>query len=274
MDRSAPDGPDADDLAGLPPSAAEAIRKARREKDEFLSLVAHELKTPLTPLKAVAQLIRSRLRRAREGTRELDLDALERSLVTIERQVDRMDRLVTDVLEVSRIGRGRFELHPAPFDLAAALRDVVRRWSEATAEDGRHRIELEAPPTLTVTADQQRVEQVVGGLVGNAVKFSPGGGVVRVRLERSDGEARVSVSDGGIGIPVDELSVVGREPFVRGKRAAGYAGVGTGLYLTRLVAEGHGGRLELESEGDDKGTTATITLPLLTGAGGGIRTLT
>lgn len=237
------------------------LRRVEKEKEEFLSLVTHELKTPLTPLKSVAQLIRLRVRRARDGERELDLDSLERNLAAIERQVDRMDRLVTDLLDVSRVGRGRFDLVPTSMDLAAVAREVVQRWTEATAEEGRHRLELDAPARLELTADPQRVEQVVANLVGNAIKYSPRGGTVRVTVEERAQEAVVGVSDDGIGIATDELAVIGHEPFVRGRRAHGFAGVGIGLYLSRLVAEGHGGRLEIESHGEDKGTTARLILP-------------
>jgi signal transduction histidine kinase len=245
----------------LPPAAIEAIEKAEREKEEFVSIVAHELKTPLTPLKSVAQLIRMRLRKAKAGERPLDMDALDRGLATIERQVDRMDRLVTDLLEVSRIGRGTFELQPAPFDLTATAREVVQRWTEATAEEDRHTLRLDAPQTLTITADRDRIKQVLMNLVGNAIKFSPRGGAVTVRVEPSADGVAISITDEGIGIPSNEISGLAREAFVRGKRAKGYSGVGIGLYISRLIAEGHGGRLALESEGDDKGTTARLTLP-------------
>ncbi|MBU6423564.1 MAG: HAMP domain-containing histidine kinase [Chloroflexota bacterium] len=249
--------------AASPPESdlAEAVRRVEEEKEEFLSIVAHELKTPLTPLKSVAQLLRLRLARARRGERELDLDSLETNLATIERQVDRMDRLVTDLLEVSRIGRDRLELILERVDLASLVRDVVQRWTEATAEEGRHRLELEAPPSLEVTADRQRVDQILVNLVGNAVKYSPHGGAVHLRLEERPGEVVFTVRDGGIGLAEDEIALVGREPFVRGRRAHGFAGVGVGLYLSRLVAERHGGRVEIESEGEDKGTTARLILP-------------
>ncbi len=192
-----------------------------RTVEEFLSIVTHELKTPLTPLKSVAQLMRMRIRKARAGERELDLDALEKGLATIERQVDRMDRLVTDLLEVSRIGRGRFELQPAPFDLAATAREVVQRWTEATAEEGRHRFELDVPTDLTVTADRLRIEQVLMNFIANAVKFSPRGGTVSIAVEALDDGVRLSVRDEGVGITADELPTLGREPFVRGRRAQG-----------------------------------------------------
>lgn len=241
-------------------SAAVGTGSGPLSPDEFVSLLAHELKTPLTPLKAVAQLMRSRIKKAREGSKPLDMDALDRSAATLERQVDRMDHLITDLLEASRIARGTFELRPAPFDLAASVKDLVRRWREGTSDEGRHRFELESPQSLTITGDQQRLEQVIRGLIGNAVKFSPSRGTIHIAIEPRDGEACVTVRDEGIGIPADEIATLAREPFVRGKRAHGYAGMGVGLYLCREVAERHGGRLELESEGEDRGTTARISL--------------
>ncbi|MGH2379147.1 MAG: sensor histidine kinase [Candidatus Limnocylindria bacterium] len=254
-----PEDPQSSDL---PPAAAAAVERAHREKDEFLDLVAHELKTPLTPLKTVAQLIRMRIRRALAGTKELDVPGLEKNAAMIERQVDRMDRLVTDLLEVSRIARGRFALRPEPFDVAEVARDVVRRWSEATEdiEQVRHRLDLDAPASLPLTGDRERVEHAIADLIGNAVKFSPSGGLVKVQVEGHDGEVAIAVRDQGIGIPASEIGLLGRAPFAGRERTKDYAGLGIGLYLVRVVAEGHGGRLDLASDGVDRGTTATITL--------------
>jgi signal transduction histidine kinase len=248
--------------ADLPPAAAAAIERAQSEKDAFLDLVAHELKTPLTPLKTVAQLIRMRIRRAVEGKRELDIASLDKNAAMIERQVDRMDRLVTDLLEVGRIARGRFGLNAGEFDVAEVARDVVRRWSEAAeeVEQVRHRFELNAPPTASLVGDRERVAHAIADLIGNAVKFSPSGGTVHVSVVARDGEARVAVRDEGIGIPPSEIPALGRAPFQGRERTKDYAGLGVGLYLVRVVAEGHGGGLELASEGEDRGATATITL--------------
>jgi signal transduction histidine kinase len=248
--------------ADLPPAAVAAIERAHREKDEFLDLVAHELKTPLTPLKTVAQLIRMRIRRALEGKRELDVPGLDKNAAMIERQVDRMDRLVTDLLEISRIARGRFALRPDRFDVADVARYVVRRWSEAAedVEHVRHRFEIDAPPTAPLVGDKERVEHAIADLIGNAVKFSPSGGTVHVSVGASDGEASIAVRDEGIGIPPSEIPALGRAPFAGRERTKDYAGLGMGLYLVRVVAEGHGGGLELASEGEDRGTTATIVL--------------
>ena len=236
-------------------------REAERQKDEFLSIVSHELKTPLTPLKALAQLIRLRLKRHREDGRTLDLDSLDTNLRTIERQVDRMAGLVNDLLEVSRAGQRRFELQPQEFDLVPVVRDVVQRHGELVAEDGRHRFAVDAPASLVITGDTMRIEQALANLVGNAVKYSPAGGDVRVALEARDGSVSIAVSDQGIGISPEELPTLAR-PFARGsRRARTFSGMGIGLYLARLVAERHGGTLTLASEGEDKGTTVTLELP-------------
>ena len=239
------------------------IVEGEKQREEFLSIVSHELKTPLTPLKAISQLIRGRIRRARAAGTEPDFDALEMNLATIERQVDRMNALVNDLLEVSRAGRGRFELNCETFDLAAIVRDVVQRHIDAAADDGRHTFSLEAPESLPIVADQARVEQLLWNVIGNAVKYSPRGGSVRVALDREDGSAVISVADQGIGIDAADVARLGSSPFQRGVgKAATFSGMGIGLYLSRLVAEGHGGTLDIASEGEDRGATVTARLPL------------
>ncbi|MDQ6857864.1 MAG: ATP-binding protein [Chloroflexota bacterium] len=238
-----------------------AEREAERQKEEFLSIVSHELKTPLTPLKALAQLLRLRLRRHREDGRPLDLESLDTNLKTIERQVDRMAGLVNDLLEVSRAGQGRFELQPQDFDLAPVVIEVVARHREVAGEDGRYVFEVTTPDSMVIKGDTMRIEQALTNLVGNAVKYSPTGGTIGVTAEPRGGLVAIIVSDHGIGIAADELPTLGK-PFARGsRRARTFSGMGIGLYLARLVAEGHGGSLRLESPGEDQGTTVTIELP-------------
>jgi len=236
-------------------------QESERQKDEFLSIVSHELKTPLTPLKALAQLLRLRLRRHREDGRELDLDSLDSNLRTVERQVDRMSGLVNDLLEVSRAGQGRFELQQQEFDLIPVVHEVVQRYREISAEEGRITFAVKAPGTLRITGDAMRIEQALTNLIGNAVKYSPSGGEIRVAVEEHGDEAALVVADVGIGIPPEDLPKLAR-PFARGsRRARTFSGMGIGLYLARLVAEGHGGSVALASPGEDKGTTVTMTLP-------------
>ncbi len=238
------------------------LNEMDREREQFLSIVSHELRTPLTPLKALAQLQLGRLRRSQARGTPMDLEALERNLESIERQVDRMNGLVNDLLSVSRAGRGKLEMDNAPFDLAAEVRDVVGRYVAATREEGRHSFAVDAPETLTYDGDQARIDQLLMNLVGNAVKYSPRGGQVAVRLARQNGAAEIAITDQGIGIPELDLSRLG-SAFTRGiGKAATFAGMGIGLHVAKLVAEAHGGSIQLESPGEDKGTTVRVRLPL------------
>ena len=237
------------------------LRRVEEEKEQFLSIVSHELRTPLTPLKALAQLLISRMRRARDRGDALDMDSFERNLASIERQVDRMNGLVSDLLSVSRAERGRLEIDRRSFDLATTVRDTVERYVQATREEGRHRFAVDAPPTLMVMADQSRVEQMLMNLIGNAVKYSPRGGEVRVSLARHDGVAEMTITDQGIGISAEDLPRLGTA-FTRGTgSAATFAGMGIGLHVAKLLAAAHGGSVELESAGEDRGTTVRVKLP-------------
>lgn len=238
------------------------LREMDEEREQFLSIISHELRTPLTPLKALAQLQLARMRRSQERGTPMDLEALARNLESIERQVDRMNGLVNDLLSVSRAGHGQLDMERAPFDLAAEVRDVVGRYVAATREEGRHSFTIDAPETLTLDGDQTRIDQLLMNLVGNAVKYSPRGGQVAVQLARQNGAAEIAISDQGIGIPAADLSRVGGA-FTRGVgKAATFAGMGIGLHVAKLVAEAHGGSLALESAGEDKGTTVRVRLPL------------
>ena len=235
---------------------------SEREREQFLSIVSHELRTPLTPLKALAQLVRSRMRRAKTQGTELDMESLDRNLAAIERQVDRMNGLVNDLLSVSRAEKGSLSMERVPYDLAVVVREVVQRDIDATLEEGRHTFTLEAPASVLAHGDQSRVEQLLMNLLGNAVKYSPTGGPIRVMLAAHDRRAEIAISDRGIGIPPDDIAKLGH-PFVRGAGRAGtFAGMGVGLYVARIVAEAHAGSLALESDGDGKGTTVRVKLPL------------
>jgi signal transduction histidine kinase len=238
------------------------LRDTDEAREQFLSIVSHELRTPLTPLKALAQLQLGRLKRSQERGTPMDLEALARNLESIERQVDRMNGLVNDLLSVSRAGKGTLDMDRSPFDLAAELRDVVGRYVAATREEGRHSFTVDSPETLTFDGDQTRIDQLLMNLIGNAVKYSPRGGQVAVRLARQDDTAEIAISDQGIGIPMADLTRLGGA-FTRGiGKAATFAGMGIGLHVAKLVAEAHGGSLQLESAGEDRGTTVRVRLPL------------
>ena len=239
------------------------LRDTDEAREQFLSIVSHELRTPLTPLKALAQLQLGRLKRSQERGTPMDLEALARNLESIERQVDRMNGLVNDLLSVSRAGRGTLDMDRAPFDLAAELRDVVGRYVAATREEGRHSFTVDSPETLDVrrrpdahrsAAHEPRRER--GQVLAARRSRSRCGSRSRTARPRSRSATRGSVFPRRISTRLGTA-------FTRGiGKAATFAGMGIGLHVAKLVAEAHGGSLQLESAGEDKGTTVRVRLPL------------
>lgn len=222
-------------------------RRLDELRDEFLATAAHELKTPLAVVKAYAQLM------ARRDTGD------PQALAVIQRQVDRLTRLVQHLLETTRLGLEGDARRAEPFDLgllAAEAVDGVR----ATAPS--HDLRLAVAGPAPVVADRDRISRVLASLLDNAVRFSPTGGAVDVAVAARDGEATVSVRDHGVGIPADRQAQV----FERYYRAhAGtphdYGGLGLGLETSREIVRRHGGRIWFESE-PGAGSTFHFTLPL------------
>jgi signal transduction histidine kinase len=242
-------------LAAEQEARAEA-EAALRARDEFLSIAAHELKTPVTGIKGSAQLLARALDRG-----ILDEQRLRRSVATIVTGTDRLAALTTDLLDVARIQTGRLELDRTWFDLGDLVRSVVDRFRDRL--DHRHQVQLEliAPP-YRINADAGRIEQVLVNLLDNAVKYSPGGGAIVVAVGRGDGQIELRVRDSGIGLPPDALESI-FEPFERAANAARHhlPGMGLGLHICRTIVERHGGTLRAESPGEDQGTTLIVTLP-------------
>ena len=260
---------DADDLAlavELSNRCAVAIDNARlyreardavQARDQFLSLAAHELKTPMTALKGNAQLA---LRAKQSG--RLDDARLERLLGLVDEASSRLARLTDDLLDVSRLRSGRLDLRLEVVDLGALVERVVERHREQSAET--HGLRLKRPKrAIPVSADAGRLEQVLDNLLSNAVKYSPAGGAVDVSVGMRGGQAQVRVHDEGIGLPADALETI-FTPFGRAANAVDrhVPGMGLGLYITRGIVEQHGGRIAAESAGEDEGTTFVVELPL------------
>jgi PAS domain S-box-containing protein len=222
-------------------------------REEFLGIAAHELKTPLTTLKGYVQL-GGRLVQAPA----LDAKRLANVNVTLERQVKRLEELVSDLLDVARVQRGQLALRPVPIDLVDLARQVLDRFEQATERTARHRLVLEADGPVTGSWDPHRLDQVLTNLVSNALKYSPAGGEVRVRVERQAEHAVVSVRDQGLGIAPEEQARL-FQPFARGTTGRGIQGVGLGLYIARQIVAQHGGTLTVEST-PGAGSTFTIRL--------------
>lgn len=233
---------------------ADELALADRRKDEFLAMLAHELRNPLTAVVSASHL----LEEAATGDRQA-----RRALTVIRRQTSHLARLVDDLLDVSRITRGKVELQRVPVDLG----EVVRRALEAArpgVDAAGLALEVDVPEApLPLHADPLRLEQVLGNLVSNAVKYTGAGGRVWVEVERCDGQAVVRVSDDGAGIPPELLPRV-FDLFAQGECSLDRrdGGLGIGLTLVRQLVELHGGRVSAHSAGVGMGSEFEILLPL------------
>jgi PAS domain S-box-containing protein len=235
--------------------AEAALWEADRRKDEFLAMLAHELRNPLAPIRNAVHVLRllgpldSNLQRVRD---------------VIGRQVLHLSRLVDDLLDVSRITRGMVMLRRAPVELAAILARAVET-SRPLLDARRQELSVRLPAeSLRVEADATRLAQVVSNLLNNAAKFTAEGGHVWLTAERQGGEAVVRVRDDGVGIPAELLPKV-FDLFTQGDRslARSEGGLGVGLTLVRSLVELHGGRALARSEGPGMGSEFEVRLPAL-----------
>ena len=229
-------------------SDADAAEHALRLRDEFISIAAHELKTPMTSAKAAAQLVKRSFR----GTALTA--SQERSLDIIDRQITKLSRLVVQLLETVRIESGRLELARVPVDLVRLVNATVE---DTRTVSERHEIVVEAPEELMATIDELRIEQVVTNLLDNAMKYSPDGGRVEVRVASSGENAIISVRDHGLGVAPEHRTHL----FDRFYQAhPDRSGMGLGLYITRQIVERHGGTIYAESPSDG-GTRFVVSIP-------------
>jgi PAS domain S-box-containing protein len=240
-------------LASEREARAEA-EAALRARDEFLSVAAHELRTPVTGLRATVELLRRQQERG-----ALDPDRLERHLTTIDRASRQLADLTTQLLDLSRLGAGQIPVDPRPTDLAALTGTVVEDYRDRLDGVG---LRLIAEGPCAALADPGRVEQILANLIENARKYSPDGGEVCVSVQPVADAVEVRVQDAGIGLPpgAEEriFALFGRAPNAV---ARGIEGLGLGLYLCRRLAEAHGGTLHADSPGEGLGSTFTLRLP-------------
>lgn len=226
---------------------------ANQNKDEFLATLSHELRTPLTAILGWSHLMR---------TRKLDEAETIRALDTIERNARSQSQLIDDLLDVSRIITGKLQIDRAPVDLSKVIElafDSVRPVADTKSISFETSIE---PSQSIVLGDNNRLQQIFWNLFSNAVKFTPRGGEVKVSVAYSDSRARISVRDTGIGISPEFLPFI----FDRFRQADGsttreHGGLGLGLAIVRHLVELHQGSVEVESQGQNQGSTFTIILP-------------
>lgn len=220
-------------------AARQEAEVAVRQRDEFLSIAAHELKTPLTSLSGQAQLALRRLR----NSSEVDPVRMTRTVEIIAGQSNRLALLLNQLLDVSRLEAGKLALDPAPTDLTALVTGIVASIQPTTDQ---HPIRLTAPAELPVHVDALRIEQVVTNLLDNAIKYSPAGGEVKVTLAQPDPDTvELAVRDHGLGIPPDKASQI-FERFYRAHNDDHTSGLGLGLFISHQIVELHGGQITTE----------------------------
>jgi PAS domain S-box-containing protein len=261
-------------------ASAAALEEADRRKNEFLAMLAHELRNPLAPIRNAVRMLRLNFS---------DVPELNQLGDMISRQVAHLSRLVDDLLDISRISRGKLILTPEPLELQSVFGTAVES-VRALLEAKQHRLTVQLPDEpLWVNGDTVRLIQVFTNLLHNAVKFTGGGGCLTLAAEPSGGEVVVRVRDNGAGIPAELLPRV-FDLFAQGNgRDRAQGGLGIGLALVRNLVALHGGRVEVRSEGPGRGSEFSVRLPLLAGcrepaaappapatpaaAGGGLRVL-
>ena len=233
-------------------AALEALQEADRRKDEFLAMLAHELRNPLAPIRNAVEILRvSEDRGVRDRAREM-----------VGRQVQHLARLVDDLLDVSRITQRKIVLKPTIVRLASVIEAAVEV-ARPVMDAQQHELAISLPPEeVWIKVDAVRMAQTVGNLLHNAAKFTPRGGRVELRAARDANELTIAVEDNGMGMTAEVMPKV-FDLFAQGDRSLDRAqgGLGIGLSLVRGLVEMHGGTVEAQSAGHDQGSRFTLRLP-------------
>ena len=232
----------------------EALREADRRKDEFLAMLAHELRNPLAPINTAAHILRMTA---------ADSKPVQQASQVIARQVGHLTRLVDDLLDVSRVTRGLVQLERTSVDLRSVISTAIEQ-AQPLMQSRCHELRTKiGTGSLVVDGDFHRLVQIVSNLLNNAAKYTPQGGVIGVELSSSEGQALLSVSDNGIGIGADTIDRV-FDLFAQAERTPDrtQGGLGIGLSLVRSLVQLHGGHVRAESAGLSRGSTFLVTLPL------------
>ena len=227
-------------------------RAVERLKDEILSIASHDLRTPLTVVKGHAQILQRQIAGGRANA-----DTIAKGLSMIVQQTDRVIELLALLLDLSRLEAGRLELRRDRTDLAALTRSVIEGIRTTT---DRHRLVLRAPSRLIGNWDERRLERVLHNLLANAVKYSPSGGTIEVKIEASAEGVTVCVRDEGTGLAPDQLAQI-FERFYQAESTQRLEGAGLGLYICQGIIAAHGGRIWAESDGLGLGSRFYFSLP-------------
>jgi signal transduction histidine kinase len=233
-------------------TALQRAEAANHTKEAFLATVSHELRTPLSAILGWADILE----------RRPDLTLLKRALPVIRRNAEAQSRVVADLVDVSSIAAGKMRLDPQTTDLSTVVTNTVDV-ARPAAEAKRLTVNVTVVPSIVVWADPARLQQIIWNLLSNAVKFTPEGGSIRVAAITSDGNARIEVSDTGVGIdPRFIPSMFQRFSQADSSTTRGYHGLGLGLAIVRHLVELHGGSVRAESAGPGRGATFVVDIPL------------
>jgi signal transduction histidine kinase len=240
------------------------LREVLRQQDDFVAIVSHELRTPTTAIAGRARMLERN---------HLDADRAAEAVAAIARNADSLRHLIDDLTDATQLVAGRMRLTIGPVDWARVVRDAVDA-VRLSAEDKSVTLIEEIEPELPVLiGDSERLKQVVWNLLANSIKFTPGGGMVRLVVKRADDSIALEVRDSGQGIPQSFLPHV-FDRFRQGPAAGARGGVGLGLAIVRHIVELHGGQVTVQSEGVDQGATFVVALPTVatvqTGMGSGM----
>ena len=237
---------------------AAALREADKRKDEFLAILAHELRNPLAPLRNGLEALR---------LKPHDREAAAWARALMERQVAQMVRLIDDLLDLSRVSRGRIELKKERSDVSSLIHGALEVCGSAVSAGG-HTLTLDLPDEpLPLSCDPTRMVQVICNLISNAAKYTPTGGTIHVSARKQSGVIEISVRDTGVGIPADMLHrVFDMFTQVAQSLERSQGGLGIGLTLVKRLIEMHGGTVEARSAGRGKGSEFIVRLPEHAGA--------
>jgi signal transduction histidine kinase/CheY-like chemotaxis protein len=230
------------------------MSEASERKNEFLAMLGHELRNPLAPIRNMLEILKRS---------DLSPELVQQALGTMERQLDQMTRLIEDLLDVSRISRGKIDLRKGSVDLGSVLKHAVESARPQIQTMGHDLTVTVTTEPLHLNADPARLSQVVGNLLNNACKFTDNGGCISLSALREGGEAVIRVADNGIGIAADELTRIFQmfaQVETSLERSGG--GLGLGLPLVKNLVEMHGGTVEAHSDGAGRGSEFVVRLPL------------
>ena len=236
-------------------TAQEKLQEADRRKDEFLAMLAHELRNPLAPIGAAAELLQ---------IVKLDEERIRQTSQIIGRQVQHMTSLVDDLLDVSRLTRGLVKLNNVPLDIRHSVTDAVEQVTPLI-QSRRHHFALHLPPDTTmVRGDKKRLVQVIANILDNAAKYTQEGGTIVLKVEVHAAHVAIEVEDNGIGLS-PELAAHAFDLFAQAERTSDRSsgGLGLGLALVKSLVELHHGTVACESPGHGKGSKFTVSLPRL-----------